>query len=200
MSEEISSGTCTWYDAFGHFALEKTLNRLWENYWFPKMRKYVERYIAYCIHSIFNKKTSDRKGYFHTIPKLLEPFNMIHIDHLGPFAKSKKNVYLIVEIYGFIKFTFLKAVRSTQTKYVVDYCKDTVSTYGIPKNIITDRGTSKSFKGFCFQNNIRHVLNVVATPRTPGKVERLNRTILEAMLISILEEELLDEQVDWKNS
>lgn len=34
------------HDEIGHFAVEKTLQRLSKYYWFPRMKAYVERYIA----------------------------------------------------------------------------------------------------------------------------------------------------------
>lgn len=188
------------HDDFGHFALEKTLYRLCEHYWFPKMRQYVEKYLACCIQCLCNKKNSGRKeGYLHPIEKTSEPINTIHIDHLGPFPKSKKgNMYLIVGIDAFTKFVVLQAVKTTKTKYVIEYCKNLCCTYGSPKRLITDQGscfTSKHFKRFCSQNNIKHVLNAVATPRANGQVERLNRTILGALLSSTLKEERWDENV-----
>lgn len=107
-------------------------------------------------------------------------------------------MYLIVGIDAFTKFSFLRATKSTKTKYVIDYFKDIFATYGVPKVLISDQGssfTSKRFKTFCDQNNIRHVRNAVATPRANGQVERLNNTILSALLPSVLEEELWDENV-----
>ncbi|XP_050295528.1 uncharacterized protein K02A2.6-like [Anthonomus grandis grandis] len=124
---------------------------------------------------------------------------MFHIDHLGPFPKSKKsNVYLIVGIDAFTKFCFLQPVKSTKTKYVIEYLKNICATYGSSKLLITDRGscfTAYHFKNFCLQNNIKLVLNAVATPRANGQVERLNRTILGALLSFTLEENTWDDNV-----
>lgn len=122
-----------------------------------------------------------------------------HIDHLGPFPKSKKgNIFLIVEINSFTKFAFLGSVKTTKTKCVVEYFKDIFATYGSPKVLVTDQGssfTSKMFKSFCSQNNIKHVLNAVATPRANGQVERLNRTILGALMTCTLEQDLWDDHI-----
>lgn len=188
------------HDDFGHFGVEKTLKRLCESYWFPRMQKYVEKYISCCIPCIYNKRTrGKREGFLHPIPKGVIPLQTFHVDHLGPFPKSKKkNSYLIVGIDAFTKFVFLRAAKSTKTKYLIDYFKDIFATYGVPRILISDQGscfTSKKFHSFCSQNNIRHVVNAVATPRANGQVERLNSTILAALLPSILEEELWDEQV-----
>lgn len=66
--------------------------------------------------------------------------------------------------------------------------------FGFPKRIISDRGTaftSKSFKQFCTSNQIKHVLNAVASPRSNGQVERFNRTLVEAINKSTTDEK------DW---
>lgn len=56
--------------------------------------------------------------------------------------------------------------------------------FGVPKRIITDRGTaltSHSFKVFCETYGIRHTLNAVATSRAYGQCERYNGTIVNAL-------------------
>jgi hypothetical protein len=60
------------HDDFGHFAMEKTLYRLSENYWFPIM----------CIPCLYNKRISGKKeGFLHPIKKTAEPINVFHVDH-----------------------------------------------------------------------------------------------------------------------
>lgn len=188
------------HDDLGHFGIEKTLYRLCEHYWFPRMRQYVEKYIACCIQCLFNKRKSGKKeGFLNPIPKGAEPMKVVHIDHLGPFPKTKKNnCYILVTIDPFTKFSFLRAVKTTKTKYVIHALKDIFSTYGIPRNIISDQGsafTSKEFSNFCTRNNIHHIRNAVATPRANGQVERLNRSILNSLMATNLEEELWDEDI-----
>lgn len=54
------------------------------------------------------------KGFAHPIPKGKISLEMLHIDHLGPFTKSKRGKFhQIVAVDAFTKFTFFKAVRST---------------------------------------------------------------------------------------
>ncbi|XP_049315779.1 uncharacterized protein LOC125779181 [Bactrocera dorsalis] len=45
----------------------------------------------------------------------------------------------------------------------------------MPERIISDRGTaftSKAFQKFCNENNVKHILNAVRTPRANGHAER----------------------------
>lgn len=59
--------------------------------------------------------------------------------------------------------------------------------FGLPKRIITDRGTaftSKAFEEYCDVNNIQHIKTAVRTPRANGQVERANQTILHYLQTS----------------
>lgn len=188
------------HDEMGHFGIEKTLYRLCEHYWFPKMRDYVQRYISCCISCLFNKKTSGRKeGFMHPIEKPSVPFRMVHIDHLGPFPKSKQgNVHLIVLVDAFTKYVIMKPVKTTKIKYVIRFLEEIVSLFGAPSVLISDRGscyTSKKFHEFCLIHSIKHVLNATATPRANGQVERFNRTIHSALLTLTSEEDEWDKSI-----
>ncbi|CAH2015134.1 unnamed protein product [Acanthoscelides obtectus] len=119
---------------------------------------------------------------------------------MGPFPKSRKgNCHILAIIDGFTEFVALKTVKSTKTKYVIDHITTLSATYyGVPRVLISDQGssfTAKKFRDFCHQNNIKHVLNAVATPRANGQVERLNRTLLNALLTSTVEEDLWDREL-----
>lgn len=182
------------HEAVGHASVDKTLQKLNEAYWFPNMRKYIEQFIKCCIPCLFAKRKGGRpEGLLHPIPKGKEPLQTLHIDHLGPFPKAKHGYqHLIVAIDAFTKFSFLRAVKSTKTKYVIEYLRDIFATYGIPNAIISDQGscfTARRFRRFCAQNHIRHILIAVATARANGQVERLNHTILNALLTSTPDED-----------
>lgn len=181
------------HDEFGHFSAERTLYRLCQHYWFPRMRTYVERYIACCIPCLFNKKkTGKKEGYLHPIEKPTTPFEMVHVDHLGSFPKSSKgNLHILAVIDSFTKFAVFRPVRSTNSRITIRHLEDIFKLFGNPKILISDQGSSftcKRFEEFCQNSTIRHVLNAVATPRANGQVERLNRTILSALLASNPEE------------
>lgn len=174
------------HDDIGHFGVEKTLERLKKNYWFPKMTKFVKKYVNACIECAYAKKSQDkREGLLHPITKVEVPFHTLHIDHLGPFVKSKRGfTYLLVVVDAFTKFCFIKPVRNTHAQNVVRVLEDIFRTFRTPDRLVSDRGscfTSHMFKKFCLNEGIKHVLNAVASPRSNGQVERYNRTILDSM-------------------
>lgn len=174
------------HDDIGHFGFDKTLARIRDTYWFPKMRRFVKKYVSACLECAHHKAVGGPKeGFLHPIPKVERPFHTIHADHLGPFVRSKRgNCYLLVIVDGFTKYVNITPVRNTQTSATIRVIRDHMSYFGTPSRLITDRGscfTSRAFNEFIKSTGIKHILNAVATPRANGQVERFNRTILDAL-------------------
>jgi transposase InsO family protein len=177
------------HDNLGHLGAEKTCEMIKSKYWFPRMGKYVRRYVSCCLACMYNKEpTGKRPGFLHPIPKFDVPLHTLHVDHLGPFVLStRKNAYLIVAIDGFTKFAFLKAVRNTKVGPVLKFLDEIFNMFGVVRRIICDRGscfTSKHFVRYCATLNIKVNHNATATPRANGQAERYNRTILDSLATS----------------
>lgn len=175
------------HDDVGHFGIAKTLERVQSRYWFPKLRRFVKKYVSACIDCAYNKDSAAkvRAGYLHPINKVEQPFHTLHLDHLGPFVRSKTgNCYILTIVDGFTKYVFARPVKDTKTKNVVKVLDSLFSDFSVPSRIISDRGTaftSAKFKEFCVGTGVRHVLNAVACPRANGQAERFNQTILTAL-------------------
>lgn len=174
------------HDEVGHFGFEKTLERIRSHFWFPKMRKFIKKYVAACLGCAHHKLPSGSKeGLLHPISKVEIPFHTLHADHLGPFPRSKRGcTYILVIVDAFTKYVSITAVRSTKTKESIKAFKTLFSYFGSPSRLITDRGTSftsKQFKAYMHSIGVKHILNSVATPRANGQVERYNRTILASL-------------------
>lgn len=149
-----------------------------------------------CLDCLVHKTPAGRKpGYLHPIPSGRRPFEVVHVDHLGPFETSASgNRYLFVLVDNLTKFTHLYPCRSTDTASVLNRLDKFCGTRGIPDRIISDRGTcftGKAFKTFCDTRGIKHTLNSTRHPQANGQVERANRTIVP--LLSIMTED----QVHW---
>lgn len=174
------------HDDIGHFAIDKTLERIKATFWFAKMRKFVKKYIDSCLECAYSKSAGGKKpGLLHTIEKIDNPFDTIHADHVGPFVRSKRgNMYVLALIDAFTRYIFLKPVKNTKSQTSIRVFREYFGIFGVPRRIITDRGTSftsESFKTFVTERNIKHVLNAVSTPRANGQVERYNRTLVESL-------------------
>lgn len=200
------------HDDIGHFSLEKTLDKVKQTYWFPKLNKFVKKYVQSCLECAHSKTPSGKKsGYLHPIPRVSKPFDTLHADHLGPFNQSKrKNKYLLLIVDSYSKFVILKPVRNTKASTTIKIFREYFATFGCPVRLITDRYSSftgKALKAFLEEIGIKHIMNAVATPRANGQVERYNRTVLDSLTAinhgrdeSLWDEKVLDVQWGLNNT
>lgn len=193
------------HDDVGHPGKERTKSLIEATYWFPRMKRFVQKYVGACIPCAFSKGSYGKQpGHLHPIEKFDQPFDTLHIDHLGPFVRSLRgNAYLLVIVDAFTKFVILHPVKTVGSREAIRKLKETFGIFGSPRRIISDRGkafTSKVFREFLGDRGVKHVLNAISTPRANGQVERYNRTITEAITASVQDEASWDEvvpQVAW---
>ncbi|UYV84191.1 hypothetical protein LAZ67_X001482, partial [Cordylochernes scorpioides] len=79
------------HDLMGHFATDRTVNKIKEFYWFPSMKRYVRHHVGMCLECLFNKVPGGKQqGFLHPIKSGKRPFSIVHMDHVGPFVRSTK--------------------------------------------------------------------------------------------------------------
>ncbi|XP_037942349.1 uncharacterized protein K02A2.6-like [Teleopsis dalmanni] len=184
----------------GHLSVDGTIEYLLRSMWFARMRNFVKSFVKACIDCAFTKRRGGKKeGELHCDKMEPIPFKTIHIDHLGPFPRSRKlNEYILIIVDSFTKFVIVRPVKSTNTKQVIAILNEVTSYVGIPETIISDRGTaftSKEFERYCNDQQIKHIRNAVRTPRANGQVERFNRTVLSMLQPSTQDDRTWDEQL-----
>jgi hypothetical protein len=174
------------HDDSGHVGVEKTYEVLAEKFWFRHMGRFVTKYVRNCLHCLFFKPPAGKpQGSLHPIKRIPQPFDTVHVDHLGPFVKTKNgNVHILVIIDAFTKFILLHPVRSTKSRYVISSFREFIKLFGTPKRIISDRGKAfdnKAFHSFCRELPITDHLNATAMPRGNGQIERYNQVLLDTL-------------------
>nr|GEV55570.1 DNA-directed DNA polymerase [Tanacetum cinerariifolium] len=70
-----------------------------------------------------------------------EKFDVWGIDFMGPFPSSKGNKYIPVAVDYLFKWVEAKALPTNDARVVVKFLKSLFSWFGIPRAIISDRGT-----------------------------------------------------------
>ncbi|XP_022170204.1 uncharacterized protein LOC111033655 [Myzus persicae] len=94
------------------------------------MKRYVKQHIQMCLDCLTHKRPADKKpGLLHPIP-----FEIVHVDHLGPFETSTAgNRYLLVLVDNLTKYVQLYPCRFTDTGGVVKRLIMFCDEQGIPK-------------------------------------------------------------------
>ncbi|GFU84380.1 hypothetical protein TNCV_1252731 [Trichonephila clavipes] len=125
------------------------------------------------------------KGFLHPLVKDDIPLNTYHIDHLGPLTTSSKNYkFILAVIDSFTKFVWLYSTKTTSTSEVLKKLDIQKTTFGNPRFLITDRGTtftSDEFHTYCSEQKITLHHITTGLSRANGQVERINRTIIPVL-------------------
>lgn len=140
-------------------------------------------------------------GFFRRFIPNYAAFEVIHADHLGPFIKSRRGrTHLLVVIDNFTYYTLLSPAKDTTTRGVIKVLETIFKERGIPKRLITDRGstfTAKIFEVFCDKYGVRHTLNLPRHPQGNGMVEQVNRVLIPMLpsTINDRQEDRWDERI-----
>ncbi|CAH2089619.1 unnamed protein product [Euphydryas editha] len=171
-----------------HLGKDKTLDKLYEKYWFPDMSKCVRKFIDSCIICKASKGPSGAQAIrLHPIPKVSVPWHTIHIDFTGKLSgKSDRKEYCSVIIDAFTKYVLLEHTLSLDAKSAINALQKAVYLFGAPKRIIADQGRcyiSSDFKSFCDQYKIELHFIATGSSRANGQVERVMRTLKSILTI-----------------
>lgn len=171
----------------GHHGVEKTLAKLSQRYWWKNMKKSVEAYVSTCeFCQPFKARVGYPVGKLCPIPPPKEVFELVAVDHLGPFKKTAEgNHHVIVCIDYLTRWIEVKAVKDTGTDAAVDFLKNNVFLqHGPPRRFISDRGpafSSAGFAEFLHDWRVHHVMASAEHPETNGLVEKVNGTLVTTL-------------------
>lgn len=170
----------------GHLGVKKTIKRVKEKYFWPEMVKQITHYVKNCERCKCCKYPTQISRPLMGKPKEAnEPWEMILMDFIGPFTRSKRGNTVIFVVIDFLtKFVLLKPMRSGKTPQVIKYLEDDVFlTYNVPRIVISDNGPqfiSKQFASFLTSYNVTHWLTSRYTPQY-NSTERVNRVIMSCI-------------------
>lgn len=177
------------HESIMHLGWEKTLEKVYDHYWFPFMAKYVKRFVNSCITCKVSKPHSGRvQAELHPIPKTAIPWHTVHIDASGKLSgKNDVKEYIFVLIDAFTKFVLLVHSRNIDSVSSIRALKTGISLFGAPRRVVADQGrcfSSKDFSNFCNSHDIQLHLIATGASRANGQVERVMST-LKSMLTAV---------------
>ncbi|KAM7303262.1 DDE-type integrase/transposase/recombinase [Ixodes scapularis] len=169
----------------GHLGYSRTLARIREKYYWPKLAKTVHHYTRSCHECQRRKKPPTKPaGLLQPIAPPSAPFQQIGMDLLGPFPTSTQgNRWIIVATDYLTRCAETKALPSgTAVEVAKFFIESIVLRHGAPEVLISDRGSS--FMAQLTQEVLRlshtsHCRTTAYHPQTNGLTERLNKTIAD---------------------
>jgi transposase InsO family protein len=176
----------------GHLGIKRTFRKLYGRYYWPSLLRDVESHVAACIPC--NREKIRRRTLVvpaGLIPPPTMPFELISMDFIGPLTISEDARYVLVVVDHFTQFV-IAIPTQTQSAPVAARAlvEEVFCRYGIPKRILSDRGTafrSEMLRQIHATLHVKQLFTSSHHPQCNGKVERLNSTLKE--IIYALHEE-----------
>ena len=169
-----------------HLGFIKTLYKVKERFYFPRMEKYVRKYVRSCNDCQSRKRdTGLPKGELQTIIAE-EPFEIVGMDILGPLPKtSRDNKYIIILVDHFTKFVEAEPIPDMTSETVAEFFIESgILRHGTIKKCITDRAQNfcSIFTEAVFQAmSTKHIRTTAYHPQTNGLAERQCKTLTDML-------------------
>ena len=165
----------------GHGGRKRTTERLFSNFFWPKMQRDVKEYCRSCDRC---QKTSPKIPNIPLdfMPVITEPFSRISIDITGPFSPPSNDghSYILSIIDVATRFPEAVALKKIDTATVAEEVIKVCARMGFPKEILSDNAsqfTSDMMKEICRLMAIKQVHSSPYHAQSNGIVERFHGTI-----------------------
>jgi transposase InsO family protein len=178
------------HDEKAHLGYTKTINRIKQAYYWPKMYQDVRKYVNSCEICKETKAPNQiLRPPMGSARVSSVPWSSISIDFKGPMVRSKSgNTYILVVVDNFSKLVLIHPMKSAEAKRTIKFLHDEVfMKFSVPDKIISDNGPafkSNEFKKFVEEWKIEHhktpYYHAQANP-----VERVNRVIGSAIAAQV---------------
>lgn len=178
-------------EVMGHPGVFKTTEEVSREYWWPKMKTFIQQYVRGCAICQSNKVNTHP-----TTPESMpiksqsrRPFGTITVDHITDLPRSKgyDTIQVMVDhdvTKGAIFAACTKQIDALGTAQIMD--KEVYRRFGLPERIISDRGPQFAAKAFREWNKVLGIETRMSTayhPQTDGETERVNQELEVALRI-----------------
>ena len=179
----------------GHFGVRKTLDVLTEHFFWPHMRRDVERVCGKCITCKQAKSRVLPHGLYTPLPIPSEPWVDLSMDFVLGLPRSKRgkdSVFVVVDRFSKMAH-FIPCHKSDDANNIADlFFKEIVRLHGMPKTIVSDRDAkflSYFWKTLWGKLGTKLLFSTTCHPQTDGQTEVVNRT-LSTLLRAIIQKNL----------
>jgi hypothetical protein len=175
----------------GHFGAKKTMDILAGHFFWPQMRKDVERFVARCATCQKAKSRLNPHGLY--LPLLVPgaPWEDISMDFVLGLPWTKKgrdSVFVVVDRFSKMAH-FIPCHKTNDASNSVDlFFREVVRLHSVPNTIDSDRDAkflSYFWKTLWAKLGTKLLFSTTCHPQTDGQTEVVNRT-LSTMLRAVL--------------
>ena len=165
----------------GHLGSDKTQKRIMDRFYWPGIWADVRRWCAACPECQLVNAPAIPKAPLRPLPLIEIPFERLAMDLIGPFDRSTQGYRFVLVLVDYAtRYPEAVPLRNISAKSVAQALFQVISRVGIPKEILTDQGTSfmsRTLRELYGLLGIQSIKTSVYHPQTDGLVERFNRTL-----------------------
>jgi hypothetical protein len=179
----------------GHFGAKKTEDILATHFFWPRMRKDVERFVARCTTCQKAKSRLNPHGLYMPLPVPSIPWADISMDFILGLPRTKRgsdSIFVVVDRFSKMAH-FIPCHKTDDASYIADlFFKEIVRLHGMPSTIVSDRDAkflSHFWRTLWNKLGTKLLFSTTCHPQTDGQTEVVNRT-LGTMLRAILKKNL----------
>uniref|UniRef100_A0A2N9HNA1 Uncharacterized protein n=1 Tax=Fagus sylvatica TaxID=28930 RepID=A0A2N9HNA1_FAGSY len=126
----------------GHFGVRKTLDVLHEHFFWPKMKRDVERVCSRCVTCRQAKSRVLPHGLYTPLPVPSAPWVDISIDFVLGLPRSRKgrdSIFVVVDRFSKMAH-FISCHKTDDATHITDlFFREIVRLHGVPRSIVSDR-------------------------------------------------------------
>ncbi|GKE15787.1 reverse transcriptase domain-containing protein, partial [Tanacetum coccineum] len=116
----------------------------------------------------------------YIVGKVCEVFDVRGLDFMGPFLESRGNKYILVVVDYVSKWVEAQALPTNDAYVVVKFLRSLFARFGVPKALISDRGThfcNSQLEKALQRYGVTYKLSTAYHPQSNGQTEVTNRAI-----------------------
>ncbi|XP_043216447.1 uncharacterized protein K02A2.6-like [Amphibalanus amphitrite] len=169
----------------GHQGVVRTKQRLRERFWWPRLDRQVRELLKSCeVCSQHDGHVRREKPPLQPIPLPDGPWQRLMVDVIGPMRGPPSERYGIVLVDMYSRWPEVALCQDATADSICQFLETVFAREGVPLELLSDNGPafrSGRLAEFLGRMGVKQTFSSPYSLQTNGMVERLNRTVKEAI-------------------